>query len=190
MIYFHFQTFWRGMNSNCKSLYFHVVFIIFMIFLIFIKFLFWENTLLELLYRLMTSCCWGFFSNLQILKAAVIMQLICKTLQIQYDRRISVTHCNKQELMFCSYRLFYMFYHFTGKTVAFMLPILERLLYKPKHSSVTRVLILVPTRELAIQVHTVGKQLANYTNIEIILAAGMYSIFVFKYMWKKNKHSN
>ncbi|XP_060597601.1 probable ATP-dependent RNA helicase DDX27 [Ruditapes philippinarum] len=60
----------------------------------------------------------------------------------------------------------------SGKTIAFMLPILERLLYKPKQSSVTRVLILVPTRELAVQVHTVGKQLANYTNIELILAAG------------------
>ncbi|VDD95411.1 unnamed protein product [Enterobius vermicularis] len=40
----------------------------------------------------------------------------------------------------------------TGKTAAFMLPILERLLYKPRKKSVTRVLILVPTRELAIQV--------------------------------------
>ncbi|XP_053401705.1 probable ATP-dependent RNA helicase DDX27 [Mercenaria mercenaria] len=60
----------------------------------------------------------------------------------------------------------------SGKTIAFMLPILERLLYKPKQASVTRVLILVPTRELAVQVHTVGKQLANYTNIELTLAAG------------------
>ncbi|VDM44085.1 unnamed protein product [Toxocara canis] len=40
----------------------------------------------------------------------------------------------------------------TGKTAAFMLPILERLLYKPKQKSLTRVLVLVPTRELAIQV--------------------------------------
>ncbi|KAL4234990.1 putative ATP-dependent RNA helicase ddx27 [Mactra antiquata] len=60
----------------------------------------------------------------------------------------------------------------SGKTVAFMLPILERLLYKPKQAPVTRVLILVPTRELAVQVHSVAKQLANYTNIEITLAAG------------------
>ena len=53
-----------------------------------------------------------------------------------------------------------------------MLPILERLLYKPKQTPVTRVLILVPTRELAVQVHTVGKHLANYTNVEITLSAG------------------
>uniref|UniRef100_A0A0M3HQI9 RNA helicase n=1 Tax=Ascaris lumbricoides TaxID=6252 RepID=A0A0M3HQI9_ASCLU len=39
----------------------------------------------------------------------------------------------------------------TGKTAAFMLPILERLLFKPKQKSVTRVLVLVPTRELAMQ---------------------------------------
>ncbi|KAK3603885.1 hypothetical protein CHS0354_042892 [Potamilus streckersoni] len=60
----------------------------------------------------------------------------------------------------------------SGKTIAFMLPILERLLYKPKESPVTRVLILVPTRELAIQVHSVAKQLAQFTNIEITLSAG------------------
>ncbi|KAH3772588.1 hypothetical protein DPMN_173929, partial [Dreissena polymorpha] len=60
----------------------------------------------------------------------------------------------------------------SGKTVAFMLPIMERLLYKPKESAVTRVLVLVPTRELAVQVHTVAKQLANYTNIQITLSAG------------------
>ncbi|XP_041376126.1 probable ATP-dependent RNA helicase DDX27 [Gigantopelta aegis] len=60
----------------------------------------------------------------------------------------------------------------SGKTIAFMLPILERLLYRPKYASVTRVLVLVPTRELAVQVHTVGRQLAQYTNIEICLSAG------------------
>lgn len=39
-----------------------------------------------------------------------------------------------------------------GKTAGFMLPILERLLYRPTHTRVSRVLILTPTRELAIQV--------------------------------------
>uniref|UniRef100_A0A4W6DFE1 RNA helicase n=1 Tax=Lates calcarifer TaxID=8187 RepID=A0A4W6DFE1_LATCA len=44
----------------------------------------------------------------------------------------------------------------TGKTAAFMLPVLERLVYKPRMSQVTRVLVLVPTRELGIQVHSVA----------------------------------
>ncbi|XP_068578373.1 probable ATP-dependent RNA helicase DDX27 [Cebidichthys violaceus] len=60
----------------------------------------------------------------------------------------------------------------TGKTAAFMLPVLERLVYKPKTSQVTRVLILVPTRELGIQVHSVARQLAQFTSITTCLAVG------------------
>ncbi len=62
----------------------------------------------------------------------------------------------------------------TGKTAAFMLPIIERLLYRPKRKSATRVLVLVPTRELAIQVFQVSRKLAEFTNIEITLSAGKY----------------
>lgn len=40
----------------------------------------------------------------------------------------------------------------TGKTAAFMLPVLERLLYRPQQKAMTRVIVLTPTRELAIQV--------------------------------------
>ncbi|BFZ13504.1 hypothetical protein BsWGS_16543 [Bradybaena similaris] len=60
----------------------------------------------------------------------------------------------------------------SGKTVAFMLPILERLLYRPKATATTRVLVLVPTRELAVQVHTVARQLAQHASVDICLAAG------------------
>ncbi|XP_078339049.1 putative ATP-dependent RNA helicase DDX27 isoform X2 [Crassostrea virginica] len=60
----------------------------------------------------------------------------------------------------------------SGKTVAFMLPIMERLMYRTQQEAATRVLVLVPTRELAVQVHTVARQLAQYTNIEIVLSAG------------------
>ena len=63
---------------------------------------------------------------------------------------------------------------FAGKTAAFMLPILERLLYKPKQAPVTRVLILAPTRELAVQIHQVARQLAQFTNVEIVLSAGEF----------------
>lgn len=60
----------------------------------------------------------------------------------------------------------------TGKTAAFMLPILERLLYKPRSAQLTRVLVLVPTRELGIQVHSVARQLAQFTSITTCLAVG------------------
>ena len=42
----------------------------------------------------------------------------------------------------------------SGKTAAFLLPVLERLLYRPKRVSVSRVLIITPTRELATQCHS------------------------------------
>ncbi|XP_042263046.1 probable ATP-dependent RNA helicase DDX27 isoform X1 [Thunnus maccoyii] len=60
----------------------------------------------------------------------------------------------------------------TGKTAAFVLPVLERLVYKPRTSQVTRVLVLVPTRELGIQVHSVARQLAQFTSITTCLAVG------------------
>ncbi|XP_062500665.1 probable ATP-dependent RNA helicase DDX27 [Corticium candelabrum] len=60
----------------------------------------------------------------------------------------------------------------TGKTAAFVVPILERLLYRPPQVSTTRVLILVPTRELAIQVHSVALALAKNVKVDICLATG------------------
>ncbi|XP_067409996.1 probable ATP-dependent RNA helicase DDX27 [Emydura macquarii macquarii] len=60
----------------------------------------------------------------------------------------------------------------TGKTAAFTLPVLERLIYKPRQAPVTRVLVLVPTRELGIQVHSVTKQLAQFSSITTCLAVG------------------
>lgn len=60
----------------------------------------------------------------------------------------------------------------SGKTLAFMLPTLERLLYKPKFSQVTRVLVLTPTRELAVQICKVTRDLSQFTNINTCLCAG------------------
>jgi len=60
-----------------------------------------------------------------------------------------------------------------------MLPILERLLFKPRTQPVSRVLVLLPTRELAVQVHQVTKQLSQYTKISVALAAGeLYKLFI------------
>ncbi|KAJ2909230.1 nucleolar DEAD-box protein required for synthesis of 60S ribosomal subunit, partial [Coemansia aciculifera] len=64
----------------------------------------------------------------------------------------------------------------SGKTAAFLVPILERLLYRPKNSAVTRVLILCPTRELAIQCHNVATKLAGFTDISTCLCVGGLSL--------------
>ncbi|KAJ2787408.1 nucleolar DEAD-box protein required for synthesis of 60S ribosomal subunit [Coemansia interrupta] len=64
----------------------------------------------------------------------------------------------------------------SGKTGAFLVPILERLLYRPKKVPATRVLILCPTRELAIQCHNVGSQLASFTDITMCLCIGGLSL--------------
>lgn len=62
----------------------------------------------------------------------------------------------------------------SGKTAAFIIPLLERLLYreKGKHAAATRCLILVPTRELAVQCFEVASKLAAYTDIRCCLAVG------------------
>ncbi|AQZ09600.1 DRS1 (YLL008W) [Zygosaccharomyces parabailii] len=52
----------------------------------------------------------------------------------------------------------------SGKTAAYMIPIIERLLYKPAKVASTRVTVLAPTRELAIQVADVGKKLSRYVS--------------------------
>uniref|UniRef100_A0A0K0DJV1 RNA helicase n=1 Tax=Angiostrongylus cantonensis TaxID=6313 RepID=A0A0K0DJV1_ANGCA len=88
----------------------------------------------------------------------------------------------------------------TGKTAAFVLPILERLLYRPSGRLCTRILVLIPTRELAIQVFQAGsffsfsgglskrkslgelclnvprfqvfRKLSTYSQVEVCLCAG------------------
>jgi ATP-dependent RNA helicase DDX27 len=66
----------------------------------------------------------------------------------------------------------------SGKTAAFIVPILERLLYRPKKVPTSRVAILMPTRELAIQCHAVATKLASYTDIRFCLAVGGLSLKV------------
>ncbi|SCU85855.1 LADA_0D10264g1_1 [Lachancea dasiensis] len=61
----------------------------------------------------------------------------------------------------------------SGKTAAYMIPIIERLLYKPAQVASTRVIVLTPTRELAIQVSDVGTKLAKFVStINFGLAVG------------------
>jgi len=54
----------------------------------------------------------------------------------------------------------------TGKTAAFVLPILQSLLTVPAKRGQTRALIVTPTRELAEQIHMAIKQLGKFTKIK------------------------
>jgi len=74
----------------------------------------------------------------------------------------------------------------TGKTAAFMLPILERLLFRSKAESVTRVLVLVPTRELGVQVFQVSKQLCQFTSIDVALSVGGLDLRLQEAALRKN----
>jgi len=64
----------------------------------------------------------------------------------------------------------------SGKTLAFMLPTLERLLYKPKFPQVTRVLVITPTRELAVQICKITRDLTQFTSINTCLCAGGFDV--------------
>ncbi|CAA7261381.1 unnamed protein product [Cyclocybe aegerita] len=66
----------------------------------------------------------------------------------------------------------------SGKTAAFIIPMLERLLYreKGKKAAATRCVILVPTRELGVQCYDVGTKLATHTDIRLSLLVGGLSL--------------
>ncbi|MEM1181677.1 MAG: DEAD/DEAH box helicase, partial [Acidobacteriota bacterium] len=59
----------------------------------------------------------------------------------------------------------------SGKTAAFLLPILQRLLSRPSRG-VTRALILTPTRELAAQIVEHFEKLASHTNLKAAAVFG------------------
>ena len=58
----------------------------------------------------------------------------------------------------------------TGKTVAFGLPVLERLLAKPERG--TRALIVAPTRELVLQIDSELRRLAQFTRLKTVTLFG------------------
>ncbi len=60
----------------------------------------------------------------------------------------------------------------SGKTVAYLAPALQRLLSTPNPSGGTRLLILVPTRELAQQVFKVSQRLIRHTRLSAGLICG------------------
>ncbi|KAI9916351.1 hypothetical protein PsorP6_018120 [Peronosclerospora sorghi] len=60
----------------------------------------------------------------------------------------------------------------SGKTAAFLLPILERLQFRSRRVQITRVMIICPVRELATQCQSMFEQLARFTDITISLVVG------------------
>ncbi|KAL9116031.1 MAG: hypothetical protein Q9227_000399 [Pyrenula ochraceoflavens] len=64
----------------------------------------------------------------------------------------------------------------SGKTAAFIVPILERLLYRPRKVPTSRVAILMPTRELAVQCFNVATKLANFMDVTFCQLVGGFSL--------------
>lgn len=64
----------------------------------------------------------------------------------------------------------------TGKTAAFVLPALQYLLDEPQYSRHPRILILAPTRELAIQIHKVVKQLGTNCDFPSAIITGGFKM--------------
>jgi ATP-dependent RNA helicase DDX27 len=60
----------------------------------------------------------------------------------------------------------------SGKTAAFSLPILERLMHRDKRHPTTYLLVLTPTRELAAQIHSMVSKLSMFTDIRCALVVG------------------
>ncbi|KJP87570.1 hypothetical protein AK88_02738 [Plasmodium fragile] len=84
----------------------------------------------------------------------------------------------------------------SGKTLAFVLPILERLLhspnikvrsYNPRSICVTKSLILLPTRELALQCYDVVKSMTKYVSITYSLFCGGIDVKQQEHEYKKKK---
>ena len=61
----------------------------------------------------------------------------------------------------------------TGKTAAFIIPVLEQI---DKSNDNIQALILLPTRELALQTSAVVKSLAKYMDIECMVSTGGTSL--------------
>lgn len=74
----------------------------------------------------------------------------------------------------------------SGKTAAFLLPTLHQLLIKSAPESGSRMLILLPTRELARQVMKHFMQLAEYTHLKFALICGGEAFKFQRALFRKN----
>jgi len=74
----------------------------------------------------------------------------------------------------------------SGKTAAFLLPTLHQMLVKAAPETGSRMLILLPTRELARQVMKHFKQLAEFTHLKFALICGGETFKFQRAMFRKN----
>jgi ATP-dependent RNA helicase SrmB len=63
----------------------------------------------------------------------------------------------------------------TGKTAAFVLPALQRLIDYPKNTRWPRILMLAPTRELALQIRTVVRELSAEMSVRSMVISGGFA---------------
>ena len=61
----------------------------------------------------------------------------------------------------------------TGKTASFVIPILEKTDFSKKY---VQAVILVPTRELALQVSSTIKEIGKYLNVQCMITTGGTSL--------------
>lgn len=74
----------------------------------------------------------------------------------------------------------------SGKTAAYLLPVLQQLLARPAPHTATRALILVPTRELARQVQKDCQQLAAFTPLGVEMITGGVEFKYQRALLRKN----
>lgn len=75
----------------------------------------------------------------------------------------------------------------SGKTIAFLLPALQKILTAPPLNPVsTRVLILSPTRELARQIVKTTQQLCRFTSVKVAMVTGGDELKYQKALLRKN----
>ncbi|VAX06850.1 ATP-dependent RNA helicase SrmB [hydrothermal vent metagenome] len=74
----------------------------------------------------------------------------------------------------------------SGKTAAFLLPTLHQILIKPAPESASRMLILLPTRELARQVMKHFKQFTEFTHLQFAMICGGEPFKYQRALFRKN----
>ncbi len=74
----------------------------------------------------------------------------------------------------------------SGKTIAYLLPVLQKIIQQPAPDTATRCLILAPTRELALQIEMECKALSSFTKINSLTLIGGLSFKEQKALIRKN----